>query len=317
MGIKTFIFGDPEKQGMKYRIRVFDHGHHIKTATVKDRGQDRIELVVKSKDYGFLGEEIKLAFMINPEIPPHYFGNTQEIDFDVRDATQLADLFDICPEIVEHLNQTLYNILESSKKKDDNVIDAEFTEKKEKEEEKKKEGIDPAIVALTDPAPEKKAAPKERELSGIEQKIEKIPGVKTTTEVLTKATQIPHNIKTTYRGITILHEINYAEDEDKQKLMKKALQFCMKPGNAKCLRWLPKYLHIEPDISAIISQTELDGVGIMPMYYIKQSSAEISEKMLQRPKSPEDWKTTALYLICMLIVLVIFVVLILKLSGRL
>ena len=140
MGIKTFIFGDPETQGMKYRIRVFDHGHHIKTATVKDRGQDRIDLVVKGKDYGFLGEEIKLAFMINPEIPPRFFGNVQEIDFDVRDSTQLGDLFDICPEIVEHLNQTLYNILDSSK--NGNVIEAEFTEKKEIEGERSSYCID-------------------------------------------------------------------------------------------------------------------------------------------------------------------------------
>ena len=308
MGIKTFIFGDPETQGMKYRIRVFDHGHHIKTATVKDRGQDRIDLVVKGKDYGFLGEEIKLAFMINPEIPPRFFGNVQEIDFDVRDSTQLGDLFDICPEIVEHLNQTLYNILDSSK--NGNVIDAEFTEKKEIE------GKDP-LIALTDPEPPKEPIKEEKELSGLEKKIEKIPGVKSATDAVTKLSKVPNTIKTTYRGISILRDINYAEDDKKQELMKAALTFCMKPGNVKCLRWLPKHLHIDPEISAIVSQTELDGVGIMPMYYIKQSSAEISEKMLQRPKSPEDWKTTALYLICMLIVLVIFVVLILKLSGRL
>jgi hypothetical protein len=60
---------------------------------------------------------------------------------------------------------------------------------------------------------------------------------------------------------------------------------------------LPKRLHIEPEILAIVSQTELDGVGILPMYYIKQSAAEISEKMLARPKTPEDWKTTAIYII--------------------
>jgi hypothetical protein len=103
MGLKNILFGDP---GMMYRIRVFDHGHHIKTATVKNRGQEYISLVVKGKDYGFLGEEVKLAFMINPQIPPRYFGTTAEIDYDIRDATQLADLFDLCPELVYKFNQT-------------------------------------------------------------------------------------------------------------------------------------------------------------------------------------------------------------------
>ena len=173
------------------------------------------------------------------------------------------------------------------------------------------------LIALTDPEPPKDPVKEEKELSGLEKKIEKIPGVKSATEAVTKLSKVPNTIKTTYRGISILREINYAEDDKKQELMKKALQFCMKPGNAKCLRWLPKHLHIDPEISAIVSQTELDGVGIMPMYYIKQSSAEISEKMLQRPKSPEDWKTTALYLVAILVVLVIFVFGILKLSGRL
>lgn len=304
--IRNFIFGDPEDQGMKYRIRVFDHGHHIKTATVKDRGQRRIELVVKPKDWGFLGEEVKLAFMINPEIPPRYFGNIAEIDFDVRDSTQLADLFDLCPDLVSSLNKSYSEKRENEKKQ--KTIDAEYTLKKENDPET-------TIDFLTDPAsdPDPEIDPKELTL---EEKIEKIPGVKTTVHIIDAVTSIPHNIKTNIEGVNQLLDIETAPIDIKNDLVKKTLDFCSQPRNQKCLRWLPKYLKIEPEISAIVSQSELDGVGIMPMYYIKQSNAEISEKMLQRPKSPEDWKTTALYIIGILAVLAIFAVLVLKLSGK-
>lgn len=311
--LKNLIYGDPEKQGMMYRIRVFDHGHHIKTATVKDRGQDHIDLVVKPKDYFILGEEVKLAFMVNPEIPPRYFGNTQEIDFDVRDSTQLADLFDLCPNLVYQLNQNLHDTLKALKK-DTDIIDAEFTEKKE--EETGKTVIDDNLTALTDPIPEKDP-PVQKELTDLEQKAMKVPGVKAITHTLDAVALIKYNFQTNVKAASMLMDINYASTNQKQQeLMKKVFEFCMTPGNQKCLRWLPKYLHIEPEVTAIVSQTELDGVGIMPMYYIKQSAAEIAEKILQRPKQPEDWKTTLIYGAIALAILMLTVFFVLKLSGR-
>jgi hypothetical protein len=313
MGIKNILFGDPETQGMMFRIRVFDHGHHIKTATVKNRGQDRINLVVKPKDYYFLGEEVKLAFMINPEIIPHYFGNVAEIDFDIRDATQLADLFDLCPDLVYSINKTFHQRLTELKRESNNVQDAEFTEEKETKEEET--GQDKSLEALTDPIPDPVIEP-EKELSGLEKSAEKIPGVKTVTKGIDAVVNIPRTVRTEIQAYRYLYEISKAGEKDNQELVRKALDFCMQPGNAKCLRWMPKYLHIEPEIMAIVSQTELDGVGIMPMYYIKQSSAEISEKMLTRPKTVEDWKVTLIYgaiALCFLLATVFFI---LKLAGR-
>lgn len=301
MGLKKIIFGDPENQGMKYRLRVFDHGHFLKSATVPNRGQDKITLTVKGKEYGFLGEEVKLAFLINPEIPPHYFGNIAEIDFDVRDSTQLGDIFDICPDLVYELNQSYHATL-TALRKDKNVIDAEFTEKTEKEGEETEKGNDPAIIALTDPKTEPIRIPK-KELSDLEKNLEKIPGVRNLTSAADTAVQIPQSISKNLRGLAILREIKNSPDEKKQEKIKAALEFCSIPGNQKCLRWLPKYLHIEPEITAIVSQTELDGVGIMPMYYIKQSTAEISEKILARPHKEDDWKMFAIMIIGIIAVL--------------
>lgn len=289
--IRNFIYGDPETQGMTYRIRVFDHGHHVKTATVKNRGQDRVELVVKPKDYGFLGTDTKLAFIINPDIKPRYFGNIMEIDFDVRDSTQLADIFDFCPDLVKSLNQQYYDTVMALRQgSKNNVVEAEFTEKEEKEsEETSQTDDDPALTALTDPE-----EPKEKPIPQ--------PGLGDT---------ILLNIE----GYRRLEEIRKAPELERQELVLKCLEFCSRPGNEKCLRWLPKHLHIDPEVTAIVSQTELDGVGIRPMYYIKQSAAEISEKMLARPKMAEDWKTTALYIIGILGVLTIFAFMVWKVTG--
>lgn len=300
--LKTLILGDPGDAGMQYRIRVFDHGHHIKTATLKNRGQDLISLVVKPKDYGFLGEEVKLGFMINPAIPPRYFGNIMEIDFDVRDSTQLGDLFDICPDLVYQLNQNFADTLDTLKHP---TTDAEYTDK-----------TGSALEALTDPVDDSPEADPPA-LSPLEKKLLKVPGVPAVTNVLSHLSGIQHNFRVNLEGVQLFADINYADYSKKQELIKKCLAFCEKPGNEKALRWLPKRLHIEPEVTALVSQSELDGVGIMPMYYIKQSSAEIAEKMLMRPKTPADWKEVLIYILGIVAVVCIFGIIVMRLAGKL
>jgi hypothetical protein len=185
---------------------------------------------------------------------------------------------------------------------------------KQKGEEKEK-GNDESLIALTDPVPVP-AKEKEPELTDFEKKAMKVPGVAAITKTLDVITSIPHNVKTNFRGVNLYLDIETAPDEDKQELVLKTLDFCSLPRNQKCLRWLPKYLHIEPEVSHILSQNELDGVGVMPMYYVKQTTAQISEKMLERPKVPDDWKTTAIYIIGIVAVLGIVTYLLLKASGR-
>jgi hypothetical protein len=311
MGIKKMLFGDPR---MQYRIRVFDHGFHIKTATVPNRGQDRITLTVKGKDFGLFGEEIKLAFMINPAIPPRIYGNIMEIDFDVRDATQLGDIMDICPDLVYELNEEFAKTYESLIRNKNNVLDAEFTEKTQTEGEKEEKELDDILNALTDPLPPKDNDP-EKTLSPLEEKFEKIPGVKGATRIAESIAEVPGNIKKNRKARKMLADIEASKDHEKNEKIRKALIFCSLPGNQKCLRWLPKRLKIEPEVMAIVSQMELDGVGISPMYYIKQGAAEISEKMLTRPKSPEDWKTTAIIIIGIIGALGIVMFGLMKLSG--
>lgn len=310
--LKNLIYGDPDTDGMIYRIRVFDNGHHIKTATVAARGQERINLVVKPKEYFFLGEEVKLAFIIDPKIRPHYFGRIMEIDFDVRDSTQLADLFTLVPDLVQQVNENYYNILKAIKDENDknnSTIDAEFTDKTD-------QGLSESIMALTDPVndPVPEVLP---EKTAIEKKLEKIPGVVRTSHAIETIAKSLSNVATDMKGLQLLYEISSEKkDEKKQELIQKTLDFCQKPGNEKCLRWLPQRLKIEPEISAIVSQTELDGVGILPEYYIKQSTAEISEKMLARPKQVDDWKTTAIWIIGIIAVLGLVIFLLLKGMGK-
>lgn len=325
LGIISKLIGtDPASGPMQYRIRVFDNHHHIQSATVSARGQRRINLVVKPKEYFILGEEVKLSFMINPKITPNYFGNIMEVDFDIRDSTQLADLFDLTPDLVLELNENLYNVLKAldeQKRSDDRarleaegkVITAEFTDHGKIESGE----IPPAVLdALTDPAPETQKDPVP-EVSEFRKRIDNIPGVKTTARAVDSIKGSAKNLNTNMRGLQYLYEIYATKDhEEKQDLMKRVLEFCMLPGNAKALRWLPAHLHIEPEIMAIVSQTEYDGVGIMPEYYTKQSTAEISEKIFSRPKLPDDWKTLLIAIIGILGAIGLIVALILKLAGK-
>jgi hypothetical protein len=292
--VRNLFLGNPENAGMKYRIRVFDHGHFITKAEVPDRGQDNIKLVVKKKDFMLFGEEVKLQFMINPEIRPFIFGNVMEINFDIRDSTQLADIFDYYPDLVRQINGPLYEQLSKEKKGGDHPVqDAEFTEKTEKEGEEKKE--EPVIDPLNELLEEEVIEEEEQEESA---------GVKA-------INYARDNIK----AILKLNDISRAkESEIRTELVRQAFVFAEE--HPKSLRWLPRYLHVEPEVTAIVAQTELDGVGIRPMYYTRQSSAEITEKMFQRPKAPEDWKMGLIYVAAALGVLIICAGVILKLLGK-
>jgi hypothetical protein len=290
--IRNLFLGNPEDTGMKYRIRVFDHGHFITKADVPDRGQDSIKLVVKKKDYMLFGDEVKLMFMINPEIKPFIFGNIMEINFDIRDSTQLADIFDYYPDIVRQINRPLYEHLLDRKKDPDKhpIIDAIITETPEEITVPEEKPL--TLEDLTDAVPEKK------------DEAEESAGMKAINFAV-------DNIK----AILILNGINKESDsEQKARLVQGALAFAEQ--HPKTLRWLPKELHIEPEVTAIVAQTELDGVGIRPMYYTRQSSAEITEKIFQRPKAPEDWKMSLVYVCAGLGILVLIIFFVLKITGK-
>lgn len=245
---------------VKYRIRVFDHGLSIKTAEIEDRGQSFVTLVVKPKKMMLFGEEVKLAFQINPEIPPKIFGNILEIDFDIRDTTQLGDLVDIAPDLVYQINEKYWEMVKIKK----------IMEKGTDEE---------SLIALTELIPEEK--PKDP-----------APESSTEEEGTNRAHEIVLGIQDTIKVRKILKELNRMDDSQKEKKQKieEALALCTK--HPKLLYWLPKRLGIGQEIHAIVSQTRIERVGIKPSSYTAEVNSRHVEKTLARPSTGNEmWQT--------------------------
>jgi hypothetical protein len=270
MSLKGMIWGDA---GLQIRARIFDNGHYVTSATVPDRGQRDVKIIVKKKEMlDFMGEDTKIAFLVDPEAPCHYFGNVQERDYDIRNSAQLTDLLEVYPDIVYELNEKYKEIDRLRKiKNDPNVINAEFTETPEKKEEaaakEESAGIDlnknPVLESLTDPGPETVKKPEEED-------------ERSTGEILIDKT------KSSLRAANLMLSIRNAHDAEKNRQIGDLLEWCVDHPNF--LFPLARRMKLEPEVHALCCQQEYDGAGIMPMYYVKQTAAEISEKILARPK---------------------------------
>jgi hypothetical protein len=246
-------------KGVRYRARIFDHKLHIATVEVPDRGQRYISFIVKKKTLGVFGEETKLAFMINPSIPPKLFGGyIQEIDFDIRDSAQLADLLDIAPDLVYDVNEN-YRIIQE-----------------EKEKEKRGPDIEEVLERIK-PVTEPEESAEKKEPVPIPEP--KKPGL----------------IRTTKKLMDTLGKIKRLPDgAEKNRLIKECLALCL--IHPDWLNWLPKHLKIDQEIHAICSQIKMKQYGIMPSYYIAHSNAQISEKVLARPPQKQGWQDVILLL---------------------
>ena len=253
-------------KGVRYRARIFDHDLFLFSVEVPARGQNKIEVTLSKKILGFIGEEIKIGLMINPEIRPKLFGGyIQEIDFDIRDAAQLADLLKIMPDFVYKIN-------------------ADYKLIKEMQDT-------PGIEALTEPLPVSVPLP-----DGTTEKPEdkKTP----------PAPKKPGFIKTSQQLMDIIAALKQSENPEKAKLIKECMDACsIYPS---FFYWLPHYLGIDQEIKAIVSQTKIMRVGIMPSYYIKQSNAQISEKVLARPPQKQGWEQVILVIGVLAFALVLF-----------
>lgn len=252
---------------VRYRIRVFDHGLHIKTAEIEDRGQPYITLVVKPKKLMLFGEEVKLAFQINPDIPPKIFGNILEVDFDIRDSTQLGDLLDITPDLVFQVNEGYQKIYESKKLWKESKTDEEF------------------IMNFTEPAPESSPTPTKTDDDDEE----------------TPAKKIVLGIQDSIRVMQILKELKKVDSSqaEKKKKIEEALNLCTK--HPKLLYWLPKRLNIGQEIHAIVSQSRIERVGIKPSSYTAEVNSRHVEKTLARPKEGNEMWNTILIIAVMAI----------------
>lgn len=265
-------------KGVRYRARIFDHKLHIATVEVPDRGQRYITVTVKKKTLGIFGDETKLAFMINPDIPPKLFGGyIQEIDFDIRDSGQLGDLLDIAPDLVYEVNEN-YRVIQEERER----------MKKGSDIESILERIKP-VTALTEP--------EEGAVKTEPKPVPKKPGLLRTVNKLSDTLE------------ALKHSV---DGPDKNKLIKECLDLCL--IYPSWLNWLPKYLKIDQEIHAICSQTKIKRYGVIPSYYIAQSNAMISEKVLARPAQKPGWQDVIILLGTM-IILVAFAALVLRAAG--
>jgi len=242
-------------KGVRYRARVFDHNLYLFSVEVPDRGQRYITVTVQKKIIGLFGEEKRIALLINENIHPKLFGGfVQEIDFDIRDAAQLGDLLDVVPDLVYEINQN-YKVIQ---------------------EVRKDEGMgslmEPQTVPEVSPAPTDGTTEKKED----EKKAPAVPKKPGLIITSAKMLETISALKNTVDGI------------EKHKIIRECLDLCLL--YPKFFYWLPNYLKIDQEVHAIVSQSRIKRVGIIPSYYIAQSNAMIAEKVLARPAAKQGWE---------------------------
>ena len=248
-------------KGVRYRIRIFDNNIFIMSAEVADKGQRKFEVTVHKGTLGF-GEKVKLAFMLNPKIKPKIFdGKIFEVDFDMRDSVQMGDLMDIAPEVVREVNEVFYKQRLAENRKEEDVVDAEYSVKN--------------VDDLFEDEPPK-TTPKPADEIEFEDEDKRIIDT------------ILNTGKDTINAVTGLRKLKQVEGKDKKQKIQEL--FNLAARHPKLLYWLPGRIDIEPEITALVSQSMIYRTGIQPSYYIAQSNAMISEKTLARPKEQTGWQ---------------------------
>lgn len=266
---------------VRYRIRIFDNGNFIMSAEVPDKGQRNINVTVHQAMFG-IGEKTRLAFQINPKIKPKIFeGKIMEVDFDIRDSTQLGDLLDVCPELVYEIDKN-YKKSDWYKKlkgvvEDDEILNADFTVSSEKKE----------FIEVQDLTADQEEEEEKRPIDTV------INGIKEAGEILSNAA--PH--------LPIAERVFKVPDQKKAENIKKCMTLIA--NHPKLLYWLPGYLKIEPEITAIVSQSRIYRAGIQPSYYIAQTGAMIAEKILTRPKEQTGYQQIILVIAFLLFIIII------------
>jgi len=251
-----------------YLVRIFDNNHFIMQAKIPVKGQRYFTMIVQGKTLGIFGEEVKLAFMVNPEIPPKVKGNLFEIDFDIRDSTPMGDLLDIAPDLVCEINENYKKILQ---------------EREEQKKAEKKKTAEGKTIPVNEPPEEdlfaelgKTEQPQEKkDQVPVEKKDERSIGEKILSEAYSA----------TKSGLKLSHALRELKEQTnptyQKQLITECLDICQK--YPKLLWWLPKHLGIDLEVKAVISQQFIWRFGIMPSYYFSQSNAPIVEKTFARP----------------------------------
>lgn len=259
-------------KGVRYRIRIFDNNNFIMSAEVPDKGQRKFEVTVNKGTFGF-GEKVKLAYILNPKIKPKIFeGKIFEVDFDIRDSVQLGDLMDIAPEVVREINDTFFKQRQAEDREKSDIMDADYSVKN-------------ADDLFEEPEKQPKKSAIELETEEDERIID---------TVFTAG-------KDTINAISGLHKLKQSEGKDKKQKIQDLLNLASR--HPKILYWLPGRIDIEPEITALVSQSMIYRTGIQPSYYIAQSNAMISEKTLARPKEQAGWQQVVMMAIVGVLIL--------------
>jgi hypothetical protein len=215
--------------------------------------------------------------MIPHDIKPFVFkGQELEFNYEIRDATPLSDLTDFMPEFIHDLNEdfkTLLPILPPQ-----NPITDDFYEPV----------IINAEVKEIDPP---KTDPENPEQNATESQVITEP-VKT--EVIKKKSE-SELMKVTKDSAILWKEVvrlHLVDDAGKREKVQKIMEICSR--YPKLYYWLPAALDINKEIMSLVSAKAIYKIGVMSSYYAKQSTALISEKVLERPKEQPSWIIVAL-----------------------
>lgn len=284
----------PFSSGLKYRIRIFDNYRHVKTVSFKVMGQKYV--IVTFKEGMFFGNPTKMAYMISPEVKPFEFGDVLEYNFDIRDAAPLASFKSLCPDLLKEINQDLVILLtDHPKDPAPEIIAASYTivEKPVTNEEK----------AAESPVQENHTSP----LDNLKEN---------TAAIRQKAGEIGKVTKNAVKLIKILAHFGLdkgSTDKERKQKIQDVIDLCSE--HAPTLNWLPHYLGLDIPIAAIVGAIDLYRVGIPASYYAAQSTAEISQDLLKKPKEKMGWETVVL-VIAVGGIIVLFGLLLLKAFGR-
>jgi F0F1-type ATP synthase membrane subunit c/vacuolar-type H+-ATPase subunit K len=269
-------------KSLQYRIRIFDNYNHLKTVNFKVMGQKYVTVIV---DNPIFGEKTKMAFLIPPDVKPYNFGGKElEYNYDVREASPLSSIANICPNLILELNEDLEQLLPDQ---EHTVIPAEFT---------------PFEEELKTPSTEEEESDEEE--STVNENIE---AAKEKIREVVKVTSDASNL------IKVLAYLKLTNNNPDKKKIKDIFAICAKYPSL--LYWIPDYLELNVPVRAIISAIPQYRVGVSSSYFAAQSASMISEKVLQRPKEKMGLETVIL-VIAIGIFGLLFGLILLKAFGR-
>lgn len=285
----------PFSTGLKYRIRIFDNYRHVKTVSFKAMGQKYV--IVTFKEGVIFGQPTRMAYMLSPEVIPFNFGDSMEYNFDIHDAAPLSSFASMCPDLLKELNEDLVVLLaDHPKDPSPQVISASYS------------------IVETENKPKTQETVTETDTKNQDSLISNFH--ENTAVMRQKITEAGKVTKNATKLIKILAHFGFTGengDTDRKQKIRDVIELCSE--HAPLLNWLPHYLGLDIPVAAIVGAIDMYRVGIPASYYAAQSTSEISQDLLKKPKEKMGWETVVL-VIAVGGIIVLFGLLLLKAFGR-